>query len=167
MKIRRSQTVLKNSAMRAPDRRPPHGGHNRDWVDVTGARTCRHKSELSLVHGQEQFDSKAEHRRNENSPQPDRAQEQCDAGSQQRTQKHGNAENYAQLQIHDTAPNEYYCRNARRKHVDHLAVATTKVNKLFSSNITVATPEENTLITLVVATARRKVMPKNRTKAAV
>src|ERR1035441_10574779 len=149
MKIRRSQTVLKNSAMRAPDRRPPHGGHNRDWVDVTGARTCRHKSELSLVHGQEQFDSKAEHRRNENSPQPDRAQEQCDAGSQQRTQKHGNAENYAQLQIHDTAPNEYYCRNARTKHVDHLGGSNgsqkghaEKQNKSGSEHSDVTTAEK-------------------------
>jgi hypothetical protein len=45
------------------------------------------------------------------SPQADRAQEQDDAGSQQRTQKHGNANNDAQLQIHDTAPYKYQCRN--------------------------------------------------------
>jgi hypothetical protein len=37
--------------LRLSDRRPPHGGHNRDWVDGAGARACRHKSELSLVHG--------------------------------------------------------------------------------------------------------------------
>jgi hypothetical protein len=43
------------------------------------------------MHGQEQFDCEAKHCRNEYSPQPDRAQVQDDAGSQQRTQKHGNA----------------------------------------------------------------------------
>lgn len=63
------------------------------------------------MHGQEQFDCEAKHCRNEYSPQPDRAQEQDDAGSQQRTQKHGNAKNDTQLQIHDTAPNKYQCRN--------------------------------------------------------
>jgi len=35
------------------------------------------------------------------------------------------------------------------------------------TNTTVAIPEENTLITFVVATACRKVIPKNTTKAAV
>ena len=63
------------------------------------------------------FDGEADNRRDENSPQPDRAQEQGDAGSQQRAQKHGNAKNDAQLQIHDTAPNKYQCCNARREQV--------------------------------------------------
>jgi hypothetical protein len=70
---------------------------------------------LPLMQGQQQPDCQAKHSRNENAPQPNCAQEQGDAGSQQRTQKHGNAKNDAQLQIHDTAPNAGSNRAWRRQ----------------------------------------------------
>ena len=50
----------------------------------------------------------------------DRAEEQGNAGSQQRTQKHEGSKDDTKLQIHDTPPNKHECRNSRRKYVDYL-----------------------------------------------
>jgi hypothetical protein len=72
-------------------------------------------------------------------PQPDCAEEQSNAASQKRTQKHEGSKDDTKLQIRDTTPNKHECRNSRRKHVDHFRVAT----------------------------ACRKVMPKSSTKGAV
>ena len=82
------------------------------WTTGTGtgkANQFRERSAcpISLMQGQEQLDCEAKDCRNEYPPQPNGAQEQSDAASQKRTQKHRDPKNDAEPQIHNSAPEEH------------------------------------------------------------
>jgi hypothetical protein len=59
------------------------------------------------MQGQKQLYCKAKDRSYEDPPQPDCAEEQSNPGSQQSAHKHGDSEDDAKFQIHDTTPNNH------------------------------------------------------------